>query len=91
MMLVRLQVALFFFPVILPILRSVELFGSLIWQHGLSLRQICISAVFFTFDNVMPPYQHRHSITEVARWYGELGSTDVTTDRPGFFSGMRAR
>jgi hypothetical protein len=91
MILVRLQVAVLFFPVILPMLRGVEPFGTLIRQHGLSLRQIYNSAVFFTFDNVMPPYQHRHSITEVTGWYGDLGFTDVTTDRPGFFSGMRAR
>ena len=86
MLICRLHVALLF-PFVLPMLKRLDPFGRLIKKHNLSLRQIYDSAVFFTYDNVMPPNQYRHSIQEVTGWYEACGFVDVSADRPGVFSG----
>ncbi|UUZ48683.1 hypothetical protein LP420_39380 [Massilia sp. B-10] len=55
-----------------------------------SRMQLFKSAVFLSFDNVMPTHQFRHSRREMKDWYQECGFTAVNDRFPGFFHAQRA-
>lgn len=55
-----------------------------------SRRQLYESAVFLTFDNVMPVHQFRHGRREVASWYRDHGFGEVDDRYPGFFHATRS-
>jgi SAM-dependent methyltransferase len=54
------------------------------------LRDFYRAGVFLSFDNLMPPYQHRHARDEVVGWYRARGFAAVDARFPGFAFGRRA-
>ena len=55
-----------------------------------SLRDFYHAGVFLSFDNLMPPFQHRHARDEVVGWYHAHGFATVDARFPGFAFGRRA-
>jgi ubiquinone/menaquinone biosynthesis C-methylase UbiE len=46
-------------------------------------RQLYTSLVFVLFDDLVPAYQHRHTIQEVEGWFAEAGFSDFESGPPG--------
>jgi uncharacterized protein YbaR (Trm112 family)/ubiquinone/menaquinone biosynthesis C-methylase UbiE len=89
----RAYVALFF-PLVLHFLKeqykvNKKLFP--IYPDRPALRELFHSAVFLSFDNVMPPHQFRHGRPEVRGWYADEGFGPVNDRYPGFFHAVRER
>lgn len=88
----RLYVAAFF-PAVLRFLKAQYRINKErfpIYPDRPSLGEIYQSAVFLSFDNVMPPHQFRHGRPEVRRWYCEHGFGQINDTFPGFFHAVRA-
>jgi uncharacterized protein YbaR (Trm112 family)/SAM-dependent methyltransferase len=54
-----------------------------------SLGEVYRAGVFLSFDNLMPPFQHRHSRDEVVGWYQAHGFAAIDARFPGFTFGRR--
>jgi ubiquinone/menaquinone biosynthesis C-methylase UbiE/uncharacterized protein YbaR (Trm112 family) len=53
----------------------------------MSKKEMLRTAVFLTFDNLAPPYQHRHSREEVLSWYRQHQFEKLRAEYPGFVFG----
>ncbi|MBV8049066.1 MAG: methyltransferase domain-containing protein [Paludibacterium sp.] len=81
------------FPLVLRFLKAQYLVNKdrfPIYPDRPSLASLYRSAVFLSFDNVMPPHQFRHGRREVAAWYRAQGFGAVNDAYPGFFHAVRA-
>ena len=45
--------------------------------------------LFYSVDNLLPRFQHRHAASEVCEWYREGGYEPVARASPGFYCGQR--
>lgn len=91
MFLCRVYVAIFF-PWVLGFLKQQYKINKdrfPIYPDRPSLREVYHSAVFLSFDNVMPTHQFRHGRAEVRQWYSACGFGPVNDTYPGFFHAVR--
>ena len=70
--------------------RNCQIFPPEIYPVFHSRAEMARSAVFLSFDNVMPRYQFRHGRQEVIGWFEAGGFGTPDTSYPGFFAAMRA-
>ena len=61
-----------------------------IYPDRATLLELYRSAVFLSFDNIMPRYQFRHGREEVRSWYTATGFGEVNDRFPGFFHAVRS-
>lgn len=91
MLLCRAYVALLF-PLVLRFLKAqwrINRERFPIYPDRPSLGELFRSAVFLSYDNVMPPHQFRHGRPEVRGWYADRGFGAVNDHYPGFFHAVR--
>lgn len=69
--------------------RNCQIFPSEIYPVFRNRAEMARSAVFLSFDNVMPRYQFRHGSHEVVGWYEAKGFGAPDTSYPGFFAARR--
>ncbi|WP_182482068.1 class I SAM-dependent methyltransferase [Propionibacterium australiense] len=71
--------------------RNCQIFPPEIYPVFRNRAEMSRSAVFLSFDNVMPRYQFRHDRQEVASWYEAKGFCPPSTKYPGFFAARRGQ
>ncbi|CAM2961963.1 methyltransferase domain-containing protein [Propionibacterium acidifaciens] len=71
--------------------RNCQIFPPEIYPVFHNRAEMIRSAVFLSFDNVMPRYQFRHGSQEVIGWYEAKGFGAPNTSYPGFFAARRSK
>lgn len=71
--------------------RNCQIFPPEIYPVFRDQAEMARSAVFLSFDNVMPRYQFRHGRQEVTGWYEKKGFDIPNTSYPGFFAAKRGQ
>lgn len=71
--------------------RNCQIFPPEIYPVFHNRAEMTRSAVFLSFDNVMPRYQFRHGSQEVIGWYEAKGFGAPNTSYPGFFAAKRSK